>query len=755
MLKSLQHIIQRVNAAHDFQGSLDMMVCGVKDALETQVCTVFLFDRKHQEFLLAATSDTSADVAKQTKIPAHQGLVGFVADREEPLNIKNSREHSNHLALPSMNETVYKGYLAVPIIYRGDNLGVFVVQQTDARAYEDSEEALLVTMSAQLAAVIAKAEVSGELDQYFGIECTASNTLLTGISSVLGVAVGKAVVVYPLADLDAVPNLEIDDVDLEVDAFEVAVQAVRDELTVLAKRLSPNLPEEEHALFEAYMRMLDPASLGDEVIEVIKKGHTAQFALKKVVKGYVGRFESMDNAYMRERSNDILDLGRRVLSHLQSENRKKVVYPKKTILVGEEVSAADLAEVPQDRLVAIVSGSGSRSSHVAILANALGVPTVMGTSKLSASQLNEKDLVVDGYYGQVYVSPSPELRAEFQTLADEESQLDKDLEALHGQPAETPDGHRIELLVNTGLASDVSLALSAGAEGVGLYRTEVQFLQRDRFPSGEEQRVIYRQLLGAFSPRPVTMRTLDVGGDKTLSYFPIQESNPFLGWRGVRISLDHPDIFLMQLRAMLRASDGFSNLRIMFPMVTDLTELDHLLALFEKAFKEVQEDGFAIQRPQIGVMIEVPSSVYQAYEMAKRVDFLSVGSNDLTQYLLAADRNNAHVSNLYNWLHPAVLAAMLHVVRAAHKAKKKASICGEMAADPLAVILLLAMGFDSLSMNANSLLRMKWVIRQFKYAKSKKILQQAMQMDSVDKIRQYLEKELEQIGLGGLVRAGR
>lgn len=755
MLKTLRHIIQLVNTAQDFQESLNIMVRGVKEALETQVCTIFLFNRKHQEFVLAATDGLNSEAVKQTKIPVHYGLVGFVADREEPLNIEDSSSHPHYLPVPLMQEDEFKGYLGVPIIYRGNNLGVFAVQQTNLRPYEDAEEALLVTMSAQLATIIAKAEITGELDEFFGIETAASNTLLTGIPGVLGIAVGKAVVVYPLADLDAVPNLEAEDLHEEISVFESAVQAVRDELQILAKRLSPSLPKEEHELFGAYMRMLDPASLGEDVITEIQQGITAQSALKKVVKRYIGRFEAMDNSYMRERANDVLDLGRRVLFHLQSEERKTLEYPSRTILVGEEVSATDLAEVPHDRLVGIVSGSGSRSSHVALLANALGIPTVMGTTKLSISQLDGQELVVDGYYGQVYIAPSPDIKQEFQRLADEESQMDKALEALHHEPAKTPDGYSVELVVNTGLESDISLALSAGAEGVGLYRSEVQFLQRDRFPSSEEQRIIYRQLLGAFSPRPVTMRTLDIGGDKELSYFPIQEDNPFLGWRGVRISLDHPDIFLMQLRSMLRASEGFNNLQIMFPMVSDLAELKELMALFNKAYSGVIEEGYEIRRPLVGAMIEVPSAVYQAYDMAKCVDFLSVGSNDLTQYILAVDRNNSHVAGLYDWLHPAVLAALLHVVRSAHKAQKKVSICGEMAADPLAVLLLLAMGFDSLSMNANSLLRVKWIIRQFKFSKAKKILAQVMMMDNIQDIRNFLESEIQKAGLGGLIRAGR
>lgn len=362
---------------------------------------------------------------------------------------------------------------------------------------------------------------------------------------------------------------------------------------------------------------------------------------------------------------------------------------------------------------------------------------------------------MDGYYGQIYVNPNQTLQEEFQALAREEHELDKSLEILRDKPAQTKDKHRITLMVNTGLGADVSLSLSAGAEGIGLYRTETPFLMRDRFPSGEEQRVIYRQLLVSFSPRPVTMRTLDIGGDKALTYFPVKEDNPFLGWRGIRISLDHPEIFLVQVRAMLRASEGYKNLRIMLPMITDVSEVDEALRLVKKAYSEVVDEGHDIEMPPIGVMIEVPSAVYQARAIAKRVDFVSVGSNDLTQYLLAIDRNNARVANLFDSLHPAVLRALLQVVEAAHQEGKHVSICGEMAGDPAAVLLLVAMGFDSLSMSAASIARMKWVIRQFTLKKAGKLLQEVLGMESAVVIRCHMELALEQAGLSGLVRAGK
>jgi len=299
------------------------------------------------------------------------------------------------------------------------------------------------------------------------------------------------------------------------------------------------------------------------------------------------------------------------------------------------------------------------------------------------------------------------------------------------------------------------MSLSVGAEGVGLYRTEMPFMVRDRFPSEEEQRIMYRQLLTTFMPRPVTMRTLDIGGDKQLPYFQIEEENPFLGWRGTRVMLDHPEIFLQQIRAMLQASTGLNNLSILLPMITSVSEVESSLRLIHQAFDELKVEGLDIKMPEMGLMIEVPAAVYQAYELAKRVDFISVGSNDLIQYLLAVDRNNPRVASRYNGLHPAVVRALYQVVKAAHRARKPVEICGELAGDPLAAILLLGMGFDVLSMNARSLPRIKWLIRKFSYEAAKELVEKALEMDDPRDIRLLLEQALLDAGLIGLVRAGR
>jgi phosphotransferase system enzyme I (PtsP) len=347
------------------------------------------------------------------------------------------------------------------------------------------------------------------------------------------------------------------------------------------------------------------------------------------------------------------------------------------------------------------------------------------------------------------------VRKEFQRLQAEEAELSNELQSLIGLPAETTDGVKIPLYANTGLLTDITPSLRCGAEGVGLYRTEVPFLVRDRFPSEEEQRRTYRQVLEAFAPAPVTVRTLDVGGDKMLPYFPVEEANPFLGWRGIRIALDHPEIFLVQVRAILRANTGLGNLQLLLPMVTNVGEIDSAVGLVKRAYEELRDEGEAVEYPQIGVMVEVPSVIYQVPAMAGRVDFFSIGSNDLTQYLLAVDRNNARVAGLFETLHPAVLRAIHQVIESAHDVGRPVSVCGEMAGDPAAALLLLGMGVDSLSMSAASLLRVKWALRSFSREHMCNMLDEVWKLEDAEGVTAFLHRSLEDAGLGGLVRAGR
>lgn len=753
MLDSLRRIVQEVNAADDLQTALNIIVRSVREAMGTEVCTVYLRDPDSDRYVFMANEGLNPNFVGKISLGAGEGLVGQVATREEPINLDDAESHPNFLFLPGIGEERYSSFLGVPIIHQRKVLGVLVVQQVERRRFDEHEEAFLVTCSAQLAGVIAHAQATGAISGISrgGVRSTAS-ARFHGVPGAAGIAIGHAVVISPPADLHSVPHRPCTDPEAEIRFFYDCLAAVRKDIQELGDKLSTRLAPQEQALFDVYLRMLDDTALASEVVERIRQGEWAQGALSQVVLAHVRTFEMMDDVYIKERSVDVKDLGRRLLAYLQASNVHPVIYPEKTVLVGEELTASMLGEVPKEKLVGLVSVRGSGNSHVAILARAMGIPTVMGCVDLPFTQLEGAELILDGYNGYVYYNAAPELRSQFLTVYEEEKQISKGLEALRDLPCETIDGHRVPLWVNTGLMADVARSLERGAEGVGLYRTEVPFLLRDRFPSEEEQRAIYRQQMEAFAPRPVTMRTLDIGGDKSLPYFPIEEDNPFLGWRGIRVTLDHPEIFLVQVRAMMKASQGLDNLRIMLPMVCNVPELEEALELIRRAHEELLEDGLELKLPPIGMMVEVPAAVYQAREFARRVDFLSVGSNDLTQYLLAVDRNNARVAELYHAYHPAVLQALRFVVEASHAEGKPVSICGELAGDPAAAVLLLAMGYDILSMNATNLPKVKSVIRNISSTTAKELLDRAMQMESSHLIRDMLEESLTAAGVTKFLR---
>jgi len=733
MIETLRSIVQAVNEEDSLERALELIVREVRAAMMIDVCTVYLRDRSSQRLVFSATEGLNRDKEGQFSLGVDEGLVGWVATRRELLNLDDAMNHPSFQLVPGLGEESYNAFMGAPIIHQRDLLGVLVVQQAASRRFSDDEEAFLITVSAQLAGVMAHAEVTRAISDTASVDERA--TRITGTPGSPGIGIGSGVFVSPTADLMAVASKQVSDRREELRAFRAALARVRDDIEVVAENLREDLSPEDHALFGVYLNILDDSTLGGEVAALIKAGEWAQGALSQVMLKHIRHFERMEHSYLRERAVDVRDLGTRVLTYLQDDEREHREWPDQVILVAEEITASALGEVPRERLAGIVSLRGSKNSHAAIVARGMGIPAVMGASDLPYNRLQNKQLVVDGYSGGVYINPPPQALQRFQELVDEDLALSEELAKLRDEPCQTSDGKRLPLWVNTGVIADLQRAQDNGAEGVGLYRTEIAFLLRDRFPSEEEQRALYREQLALFAPAPVTMRTLDIGGDKALPYFPIKEDNPFLGWRGIRVTLDHPEIFLAQVRAMLKANEGLNNLRILLPMISGVEELDESLALIARCHEEVQSEGFSAPMPAIGVMIEVPSAVYLAPALLRRVDFLSVGSNDLTQYLLAVDRNNARVADLYQSLHPAVFSALRSVVDAAHQAGKTASICGELAGDPRAAPLLMAMGFDQLSMNAASLPRVKKVLSSISSDEAALLLQQALAADNAEQVR--------------------
>lgn len=752
MLETLRRIVQEVNSAENLTDALDIMVSRIRDSMGTEVCSVYLLDNNVSRYVLMATEGLKKAAIGHASLGSSEGLVGLVGMREEPINLDDAPNHPKFAFLEETGEDPFKSFLGAPIIHHRKVLGVLVVQQREQRKFDQDEEAFLVTMSAQLAAVIAHAEATGAIDGISFSGKSQKTARFEGIVGATGVGIGKAYVVYPPADLGSVPDRLVKDTNKELRELDEALGLVRADMRALTERASFTLPPEEQALFEVYERMLDDNALGGEIRAKVRQGNWAQGALREVVQKHVRAFEAMDDPYLRDRASDVKDLGLRLLAHLQKNDIPVANIPERAIIVGDDITPTVFVDVPRDRIAGIISKQGSSNSHMSIVARSLGIPTVVGVAEFPLSRAEGRDLIVDGYRGEVLVSPSIEVRKHFLSIMEEERLLSRELEEVADLPAVTPDGHFMNLYVNTGLMADVTLSLERGAEGVGLYRTEIPFMVRDRFPSELEQMEIYRQQLEAFAPKPVTMRTLDIGGDKALPYFPIKEDNPFLGWRGIRVTLDHPEIFLVQIRAMLWASESLDNLRIMLPMVSSVTEIEEAMHLIHRAYLEVLEEGAHLAMPEIGVMIEVPAAVYQVREFAQQVDFLSVGTNDLTQYLLAVDRNNRRVANLYQPFHPAVLQALQHIVTAAGSVGTPVTVCGEMAGDPRSALLLMAMGYDTLSMSASSLLRVKWVLRRVGYERAKALLQDVSQMDNAAVILSHLDFVLEKEGLGSFIR---
>ncbi|PKM21979.1 MAG: phosphoenolpyruvate-protein phosphotransferase PtsP [Gammaproteobacteria bacterium HGW-Gammaproteobacteria-14] len=755
MLDTLRRIVQEVNSAPDLYAALNLMVRRVRDAMGTEVCSIYLLNNDKQRYVLMASEGLKAEAIGRASLGVSEGLIGQVGQREEPINLEDAFNHPKFLYLAETGEDPFHAFLGVPVMHQGEVLGVLVVQQRENRRFDQSEEAFLVTISAQLSAVVAHARATGGLNAETPPGTEPPPAIFDGLPGAQGAAIGTAMLIYPAAELASVPDRGADNIEAEVALLDAALVKARAEIRALAERASRSLGPEEQALFEVYLRMLDRHALAGEVVTKIREGNWAQGALRMVIDEHVRNFELMDDSYLRERAADVRDLGRRVLAHLQTDKRRQREYHQDTVLLGEEITTAMLMEVPREYIVGIATSRGSRNSHMAIVARSMGIPTVVGAEGLPLKQLDGREVIVDGFRGRLIANANAELKSQFAQIIREEKNLLAGLEKLRDLPAQTIDGKRIEVMVNTGLMTDISRSLERGAEGVGLYRTEIPFMVQDRFPSEQEQRAIYHEQLKAFAPHSVTMRTLDVGGDKVLPYFPIHEENPFLGWRGIRLTLDHPEIFMVQIRAMLKASEGLNNLRIMLPMVTSVFEVEEAQHLIHRAWLEVRDEGVDVPLPPVGVMIEVPAAVYQARAIAQRVDFLSIGTNDLTQYLLAVDRNNRQVAALYNSWHPAVLHAIMHVIEHAHAEGKPVSVCGEMAGDPGSALMLMAMGVDTLSMNASHLLKVKSAIRRMRITQARKLLYEVLAMDNGEVIASYIELQLEKAGLGDLLNRRR
>lgn len=719
-----------------------IIVDSVSEIIGTDVCTLYLKD-SHEDMVLMA-SHGLVDTGP-VSIPSGRGLVGLVAKERHALNIAKASEHPDFFYVEGTAEERFQSFCGVPLVRYGKVIGVLVVQRADPVALSPESEALLITLCSQLAHIVADMPVT--------LQGAHINSYIRGVSGSAGVGIGLGVL-CDHGDLLSVPDEPCKDVPAAVAKWHSLRAKVQAEIVAEESALRAQLSAQESSIFHTYSSLLSDQSLIQKVESEIRNGNWLPGALRKTIQYFADMFLEMDDPYLRARHEDIHHLGNKLYGSLQGNNTlaENIVNLQQIVLIGDQVSISDIAAVPIDNLVGIICFAGSSMSHTSVLANALGIPAVMGIGMLKNLRTRER-FIVDGNSGNVVRFPNDRLCAEFQRLIDEEKQLLHKLSALRDEPAVTPDGTAIRLLANSGLLADLSPGLKHGAQGVGLYRTEIPFLVRQSFPSEQEQVAVYSQVFNAYAGKPVYMRTLDVGGDKQLPYFPItDEENPALGWRGIRFTLDNIQLLMTQVRAMLTAAGADSDLHILLPMISAAEELNSFNELLTEALRQLQQEGRPVRRPRVGAMVEVPAAISQLQFWRNRIDFVSIGSNDLAQYLLALDRNNSRVASRYDQLHPAVIHELNRVVQIAREHNLPLSLCGEMAANPLAVILLLGMGITTLSMSAIKLPRIKHLIRTLPQSQAEHILQQCLQLDSSQDIRALLRSNLVKLGLGELIK---
>lgn len=748
MLTQLRDIVEKVSKLDDVHQALKLLVQETCKAVQTECCTVYLANDEKNRLELMATQGLK--VKKRHFFVKYQdGLVGLVRRNAEPLNLAEAAKHPEFKLFPQLGEEIYNSFLGTPIIYRKQVLGVLVIQQQSPRLFNEMEESFLVTLAAQIAVIIAHAQAQGQW-----LLNKKRTEIITGIGASPGVAVGEFWWDNTQPELSDVYPASALDVSQEQEWLMLAIENAIADFRRMRKKLDSELNKDALAIFDLFTHLLNDPMLRADLKDQINKGDRADWALRQVVEAYSNRFAKMSDVYMRERAQDIRELGQRLLYFLHNSEVSTLELQQPVILVVRELTASLLAGIPKEKLLAVVSLEGAANSHAAILSRALGVPAIMGAT-FTPESIQGKRGIVNGYSGEIVVEPNKTLLKEYISLQQEEHELSELVEGEISQAACTKDNCQVEVLLNAGLSADANIAINKGVDGVGLYRTEISFLLQHGFPSEEEQASRYRSILSSYPDKKVVMRTLDIGGDKPLPYLPIEEDNPFLGWRGIRFTLDHPDIFLVQLRAMLKASVGIDNLRILLPMIASCQELDDALLLLNQAYIEVKKIEPKVVRPEVGIMVEVPSMLYLLPLLANKVDYVSVGSNDLTQYLLAVDRNNARVASIYESIHPAVIMALKQIQQTCQQYRLPVSVCGELAGDPIGALLLVGLGYRSLSMNTANVARVKYLLRKVDSKQLETLTAKALGQPYSSEIYKMMVEYLESKQLAGFVRAGK
>ena len=697
LLRRLREVMAEPVSAQD---RLDKVVVLIAANMVAEVCSVYVL-RVDGTLELYATEGLKREAVHNTVLKADEGLVGLAASEAKPINLSDAQSHPAFSFRPETGEEIYHSFLGVPILRAGNTLGVLVVQNRARRTYTEEEEEALQTTAMVLAEMIASGELSALARP--GAEPAARHTLhLVGSSLSDGIALGHVVLHEPRV---VITNVIADDVPRELKRLDAAIATLRADLDRLMEHRDVADGGEHRDVLEAYRMFGYDQGWLHKMREAVMTGLTAEAGVERVQSDTRARMLRASDPYLRDRLHDLDDLANRLMRVLMGQDHapSKERLPENAIVVARSMGPAALLDYDRKRLRGLVLEEGGPTSHVSIVARALGIPAVGEISNATGLVEPGDAIIVDGTTGHVHMRPPSDIEAAYVERVKLRARRQAQYHELRDRPCVTKDGHRIVLMINAGLGIDLPHIEETGAAGIGLFRTELQFMVASTFPRTQEQLSLYRSVMDAAGKKPVTFRTLDIGGDKVLPYMRnVEEENPALGWRAIRLGLDRPGLLRSQLRALLRASGG-RELRLMFPMIAMVEEFDKAKALVELELTHLRRHGHPLpERVEIGTMLEVPSLLFQLDELLERVDFLSVGSNDLMQFLYAADRGNVRVSQRFDPLSAPVLRALKDVADRANKHGKPVALCGELASQPIGALALAIIGYRALSLSPSS-----------------------------------------------------
>ncbi len=736
LLRRLREVMAEPVSA---QERLDKIVVLIAANMVAEVCSVYVL-RVDATLELYATEGLNRDAVHHTVLRADEGLVGLVASQASAINLSNAQAHPAFSYRPETGEESYHAFLGVPVLRAGNTLGVLVVQNRARRTYSEEEVEALQTTAMVLAEMIASGELSALAPP--GAEPAARRSVhLSGRALADGIALGHVVLHEPRV---VVTNYIADDIPKELKHLEAAVEALRTQLDELLEHGDVVDGGEHRDVLEAYRMFAHDRGWVHKLEEAVMTGLTAEAAVERVQSDTRARMLRQTDPYLRERLHDLDDLANRLMRQLTGRDHapSRENLPENAILVARSMGPAALLDYDRKRLRGLVLEEGGPHSHVAIVARALGIAAVGDVDNATGIADPGDAIIVDGASGDVQLRPLPDMEAAYAERVRLRARRQQQYQALRDQPCVTKDGQHIALLINAGLNVDLPHIADTGAAGIGLFRTELQFMVAPNFPRASEQYTLYRAVLDAAGERPVTFRTLDIGGDKVLPYMRnVEEENPALGWRAIRLGLDRPALLRTQLRALLRAGGGRA-LKIMFPMIATVAEFDQARALVELELTHLRRHGHKLpDEVEVGSMVEVPSLLYQLDELLSRVDFLSVGSNDLVQFLYAVDRGNPRVAGRFDPLSKPVLRALKDIADKCQEHVKPVTVCGELASQPLGALALVAIGYRSLSLTPSAIGPVKAMLLELDSSKAAGFLSPLIEKSTgATPVREQLEK---------------